>query len=285
MIKKCLIFIVFCFPAMLYAQSDIVELTKEVIRSEVPLLEKILLGFFGLLFIALGIFLWKGLPKMIDRYQLKKDQQLDEKIKNAEDIEVESNRLIKEVKTTIDRLVACHEENKSIIEKHDKDIGEIKDLLNEDMHDRKARQEEMDAWRGSIETKIESIITTQTDQGHYIRSVSIGTLENMLDSAMVEIENKKKGEKVNLKRVRNGLKAFLKLVGLKRNSYNLKNGYALIIEFKDDFEVIFEDFAKENWKDIEMIDEGYFAGIMDEISALYGRKLKFHITKKVKEVA
>ena len=262
-----IVMLILFLPIVAFAQTEIVDVTKAVVESNVPLWEKFILGLISLVLIALGMYIWKGWPKVIDRKQRIKDEKIDEKIAAAEEIEIESNRLIKEVKGTMDRLMECHQENKENIANHDRDIGEIKKLLSEDKIDREKRQEMLDSnfsyFQQSLKEMREEFSNVQTDldelrvlygsNNAYMDKISEGALKIMLKDDKQELKHR--------------ARAALRLIALAVNGptkkYIIKDFLLGSYENKDAFWEAVDDIKHLN---LDIKDEGYFDKVMDEIN-------------------
>jgi len=110
-LKKLILLII---PVSAHAQMA--EVVSTVVNSDIPLWEKVLLAVIVAALGVVGFFLWRELPKLIDKHQLKQNKSLVAQMAHAEELEAEAIKLIKEVKEQLTVLATDVAINKTAIE-------------------------------------------------------------------------------------------------------------------------------------------------------------------------
>jgi hypothetical protein len=112
-----MIFIVLT-PVIFAQAAETADVAKAWMLSDIPIQEKIIIGSFLMLIISIVIFMWKGVPKLLDQREKKLVQNHEIALKNSESIEAETNALVKEIGirlTTIEGYISKHEEKLEIL--------------------------------------------------------------------------------------------------------------------------------------------------------------------------
>jgi hypothetical protein len=205
---------------------------NEYIQADIPLWEKIVIGSFACLFIAIGFFCWKALPKIIDQRSEKiaTDHEVEVlKIsKNAEALEIESNAMIKEVSSKIEKIFGMLKEN-------DGKLGDIANEMSIDKAKRDERQKTLDKKLDDIETLLDS--------------TSHGSLWLMLKDESMTGKDR--------------ARAFLRLLALGVNGRIKTYGMGFVLHHIEEWLNAIEDmkYLKLNIK-----DQTYFDDVMEEIN-------------------
>ena len=217
----------------------------------------------GVIF-AIFLIIKLGPPWLDKRYKLR----LAELNNETRQLEVETNAMVKEVASRLDRLEELSDCERGNIEdlrneytshlikmeeRHENQLLSIEKLFDKDKVDRTKRQKELDSWKEETNAKllavnesIQQVFSMIADNEELTKDASRGTLENMLTSETSS----------PLRR----LKAFRRLLAMGVNGIVKKVGMRVILEHKDLWlEVLAMDL------DLEILDEDYYDRVMDEI--------------------
>jgi hypothetical protein len=127
-----------------------------------------------------------------------------------------------------------------------KELKEIKTLLEDDRKDWIERMEGFDKEINSIKTDVQNISRILLDHEEFQEKISEGTLENMLFNDNVS----------TFKR----LKAYKRLIALGKNGKIKAKGFNLILNNKETWEAV-----QETDLNLKIVDQKYFDSVMEHI--------------------
>jgi hypothetical protein len=107
-----LMFFIVLSPILFAQAAEAADVTKAWLLSDIPIYEKIIIGFFLLFTVSVVIFIWKGMPRLLDQREKKLIQNHEIALKNTESIEAETNAIVKEIGnrlTIIEDVITKHE--------------------------------------------------------------------------------------------------------------------------------------------------------------------------------
>ena len=228
--------------------ADVIEATGTAL-SKFSVLELVILGFIAIVLLVI-VILGK---KLVDVWMLKISKDSKEvlvKLNNEnQQIEIETNTL---VKTMAERLNPLEEvvTNLSRLSKDSiHDIDDIMAELNKNSQERKARQDLFNKEIASIKAELLNINKVLSDHEIVQNILSVDSLENTLLNE----------HNSNFKR----LKAFVRLIALRKNGKIKETGFGLILNDKNAWLVVLDLLPELN---LSIVDKGYFDSVMDDIN-------------------
>jgi len=122
----------------------------------------------------------------------------------------------------------------------------IEEILAEDALERKERQTVLDTKLDEIESHIDKLFSIVTDQEALINRASQGTLENMLFNESQSMFKR--------------MKAFLRLIAMRKNGRIREYGFNLIVHNKDTWRDVLDAHI-----DLKIIDQEYYDAVLKDI--------------------
>jgi hypothetical protein len=212
------------------------------------ILELVILGVIAIVIIVVMVL---G-KRLVDVWMAKINNDSQKTIisLNSENtkIEAETNAIVKKI---IDRIEPLEEIVRNLQKKTENDIQDIeniKKMLDDDTADRIKRQAELDNELNSIKLDVKNIYTILSDHEEFQGVLSEGTLENMLFSKNPSVFRK--------------LKAFLRLIAMKKNGRIKETGFDLILQNKDVWLTVLEVMPKLK---LGITDKDYFDSVLKDI--------------------
>jgi len=228
--------------------SDQIEALSNSL-SRFGIIELVILGLIGLAVLII-VFLGK---KLVDVWMQKISHDSQETLiklnRDNTEVEAEIHTFVKDI---VERLTPLEDKVLHLQKRageYSQDIEDIKKILSDDDVDRKERQALFDNEFGSIKTNISSIFSILSDHESFQEKLSEGTLENQLFNDTLS----------NFKR----MKAYIRLIAMKKNGRIKEKGYDLIIQDKGTWLTVIEVLPSLN---LEINDQVYFDTTLDEIN-------------------
>ena len=122
----------------------------------------------------------------------------------------------------------------------------IDEIFADDALERKKRQAALDGKLGEIEASVGKVFSVLADHEEFAKKISQGTLENMLFNEDLSAFRR--------------LKAFLRLVAMRANGRVREKGFALVLQYKEDWRNVLEARG-----DLEIADREYFNEVLEDI--------------------